>query len=56
MFIVYLGNDEVIVTTEKKEKKTIKIWFKDGDRDLEEYDREEVSDPAVELCSRISVS
>lgn len=41
-FIVYSGDHEAIITTPKKENKTIKHYFTDGGRDLGDYDRDEI--------------
>lgn len=38
-FIVYVSNDEVLVTTKTLERDAIKEWFTDGGRDIEWYDR-----------------
>ncbi len=54
MFIAYIGPDEVIVTTVEREPETLKIWFTEGGRDLENYDREIYADEAVGFTSRIS--
>ncbi len=40
MLIIYSNDDEVIITTASAEKKAIKEWFTEGDRDIGEYDRE----------------
>lgn len=56
-FIVYVGDDEVIVTTEALEKATLRTYFKDGDRDIDSYNREEVrNDEAVMIKCGMSVS
>lgn len=41
MLITYHGNDEVLVTTTRRERGMLKEWFKDGDRDVNLYDRVE---------------
>jgi len=51
--ILYKSSDEVIVTTPKDQKKTIKLYFTDGGRSLEDYDVELVNDFAIELRSTI---
>lgn len=40
--IAYVGNNEIIVTTEENEAATIKEYFTDlpDDRDIDNYDRE----------------
>lgn len=42
MIIVYEGSDEVIVCEKKSEKAIVKAFFKNGGRNIEEYDRQEV--------------
>lgn len=39
--IIYLSDDETIVTTPSEEKATIKAFFVEGGRDIEDYDRSE---------------
>lgn len=41
MIITYHGNEEVIITTSNREKKMLRTWFKEGDRDVNLYDRVE---------------
>ncbi len=41
MLITYSGNDELIVTTTRREKAMLREWFKAGDRDVNMYDRVE---------------
>lgn len=41
MLVKYESYDEVLVTTIEGEAKLIKEYFVEGDRDLEDYDREE---------------
>lgn len=56
MLITYQGNDEVIITTTRREKGMLKEWFKDGDRDVNVYDRvEHRRSDAVNVESRISL-
>ena len=55
-FVIYSGNHEVLVTTKKKEAKLIEECFgKTGDRDLEDYDRDESVDIAVCVTSGLKV-
>lgn len=56
-FIVWVGNDEVLVTTKNLERDAIKQWFTDGGRDIEEYDRKETlpGETAVGITSRMRV-
>jgi hypothetical protein len=56
MLIVYTSASEVIVTTRKNEKSTIKEWFGAGlGRDIEDYDREEIDEAAVSVSSSMKV-
>jgi len=55
MFIVYAGDDEIIVTTANRESKMLKLWFEEGGRNREDYDRSEILDEAVELQVCIKV-
>ena len=52
-FILYKSSNEVIVTTVRDQQKTIKLYFSEGGRDLDDYDVELVSDFAVEIRSTI---
>ncbi len=58
MFIVYKGGDEVFVTTLEHEAKFIEEFFcasgMDTERDIQDFDREEVSEVAVWLSSRVT--
>lgn len=40
MIVVYMSDGEMIVTTSKMEVATVKEYFTDGGRDLNDYDRE----------------
>lgn len=40
MLVVYQGDGEVLVCAKKNEKKMIKQWFNDGNRDIDVYNRE----------------
>jgi len=55
MLVFYVGCDEVIVCFPETEQQTIKEYFTDGGRDLENYDREEQCD-SVSFNSRITVN
>lgn len=50
-FIVYAGDNEVLVTTPTLERKTKKQWFTEGRRDPEEYSRTVLYDACVEITS-----
>ena len=54
-FVVFAGHDEVIVTTKACEKKTVKVYFTDGGRNLDEYDRSDIPDHAVCVVSKIAI-
>lgn len=47
MIVVYKGFGEIIVTTKEDESDTIKSFFTEGGRDIEEYDRAETNDVIV---------
>jgi hypothetical protein len=54
-FVVYIGPDEVIVTTQKNEAKMLQICFEDGDRDITEYERDVYApDHSVSFSSSFS--
>ena len=52
MLIVYRGDHEVIVTTDADEQETLKVWFTEGSRDPEDYDRSEIADEATVINFR----
>ena len=56
-FIVYVSNDEVLVTTKTLERDAIKEWFTDGGRDIEWYERIErlPGETAVAISNRMRV-
>jgi hypothetical protein len=54
-FITYTSDEEIIVTTPKTEKETIKSFFSDGGRDLDNYDRNEHQDFDIRISSKMSV-
>lgn len=43
-FIVYEGDGEVLVTTERLEKAAVEEWFTHAGRVIEEYDRVELGE------------
>ncbi len=43
MFVVYKDDSEVIVTTAKREKKMLDLYFTKGERDPKDYNRSEIS-------------
>lgn len=55
-FITYSnGGDEVIICTPQTEKETIKLYFTEGGRDIEDYDREEIPDGAISTTVGVQV-
>ena len=55
MYIVYSSRDEAIITTPENEAKTIEMYFTEGGRVLEDYDREVVNEEAVCILSKVMV-
>jgi hypothetical protein len=55
MYIVFQGGYEVLVTTSENEAKFIQLYFNEGGRDLDDYDRLEVSGPGVCLTPSIQI-
>ena len=54
MFVIYTGNHEILITTDKKEHKLLKECFgKQNDREIEDYDRDESHDVAVCIESHL---
>jgi hypothetical protein len=52
--VVYVGVQEIIVTTQKAEVETVRQYFTEGGRDLDDYDREEPRDQAVCISSQVT--
>ena len=56
MFVVYYGENEVIVTTKKREKLCLEDEFGDEFRDVNDYDRREIcKDSCVIVSNHINV-
>ena len=55
MLISYSKDSEVIVTILEKEHEVIQLYFIDGGRSLDEYDREEHDDGYFEINSRLRI-
>jgi len=55
MLIIYTDGSEAIICTPETEQETIKMYFTKGGRDLDEYDRTESIDCAVEVSSRVHI-
>jgi len=56
MLITYKGEDEVLVCTPESEPRLLVLWFEEGGRNPEDYDREVRSDGIVEITSRFYIS
>lgn len=56
MLVTYSCNNEVIVTTETQEAKMLKIYFDNGGRDIDDYDREIHTDVAVDISNRLRIA
>lgn len=39
--IAYEGDDEVLICTPQSEQSLLKLWFNEGNRDVDDYDRVE---------------
>lgn len=52
--IVYSGNGQILICTSESEPELVKLWFTEGGRDLDEFDRETVGGPSavVEISHR----
>lgn len=50
LFIIYTNGVEAIVTTPALEKRTLKFWFKDTGRNIENFQRLESIIPGI--CTR----
>ena len=55
MMITFSSPDEVIVTTKENEPETVKAYFTEGGRNIQDYDREETDDLAIAITSRLMV-
>ncbi|HWY35112.1 MAG TPA: hypothetical protein VNX68_10735 [Nitrosopumilaceae archaeon] len=54
-FVVYSNNEEVIVSTLETEHKVISDYFTNGDRVLDEYDRDVKEDSAISIRNHLKV-
>jgi hypothetical protein len=52
MLIVYQGMTEMFVVTKENEEKFLRVYFSEGGRDIDDFDREIFND-AVKISSRI---
>lgn len=55
MFVVFTNTEEVLVTTKSQEKKMRKLYFTEGSRDINDYDRTESNDPGVCITAKLRV-
>ena len=55
MFVIYSNTDEAIICTPETEPETFKLWFTEGGRDLEDYDRETSEEAAIAITSKIEI-
>lgn len=53
MFIIYSSFDEILICTEEKEAEAKKEYFEDGDRNINDYDREVSNDCFVVVHARL---
>ncbi len=53
MLIVFSSDEETIVTDSEHEAVVLKEWFIEGDRNLDDYDREEC-ETCVAIDSKLS--
>ena len=56
MLIIYSSSDEVLVCTPDSEPRLLTLWFEEGGRNLEDFDREVQKDGIAEIASRLTVS
>lgn len=54
-YIVYTSSQEVIICIPHYETDTIKEYFTDGGRNIEDYDREEVMDTSICISSKLRI-
>lgn len=55
MFIVYEGDDEVLVTTPELEPEALREWFTDGGRSLDDYDRTVSKENAIRISAQLQL-
>ena len=55
MFITYSNFEEAIVCIDATEKETLRIYFDEGGRDLEDYNRTECPEEAVFITSKVVI-
>ena len=55
MYVTYSNSEEAIVCLDVTEEETIRTYFTEGGRDLDDYDRKTVKEEAVLVSTRIEV-
>ena len=45
--VIYQGSNEILICLKKNEKKMLKEYFSDGDRNPDDYARDEVTENGV---------
>lgn len=56
MLIVYASDDEMLICTPDSEPQMLREYFKQGGRDLEDFDREVRSDGMINITSLLKVT
>lgn len=56
-FVTYASSNEIIVTTISREHKMLELYFKEGGRYVDDYNRTEYppSEVAIEILSRLTM-
>ena len=54
-YIVLTSNEEVIITTPEDEEQTVKEFFTEAGRKVEDYNREVISDVAIRVLPSLRV-
>jgi len=53
-YVIFRGVDEVIVCAREMEAETVRVYFTEGGRFLENYDREEANEEAIVISARLT--
>ena len=53
MLVIYSSREEVLVTTIEREKDMLDLYFTNGGRSLDDYDRDEME--TVQILSKVAV-
>jgi len=54
-FWIFEGNNEIIICRKKDREATIKEWFTDTGRYLEDYDQTETNDKVIRILTLVNV-